>query len=433
LSDPSGPAAGAAGFTHAGGVLHCDGVSLEAVAAAVGTPTYVYSASVVRQQYRRLAAAFASVPHRIHYSVKANSNLAILRLLHEEGAGVDIVSGGELYRAREAGYGAGDVVFSGVGKTARELHEALDAGVLFFNVESEGELLLVDAVARERGVTAPVALRVNPEVTVDSPHEYIRTGEKGHKFGIPFDDVRDVAALARALPNVSLVGLDMHIGSQLATYEPYAAALERLVGLLRDVRADGAREIRYLDVGGGLGVRYLDERPADVERFAEGVIGATRVADVTLVLEPGRFLVAEAGALLTRVLYRKRSGGKEYVITDAGMNDLLRPSHYDAYHRIEAVTPSGSTIVADVVGPVCESGDFLALDRQTDDVPAGGLLAVGTAGAYGFVMSSNYNSRPRAAEVLVDGERWAVVTERERYEDLVRQERAALEWQAGCE
>jgi diaminopimelate decarboxylase len=422
LSDPSGPAAGAAGFTHAGGVLHCDGVSLEAVAAAVGTPTYVYSASVVRQQYRRLAAAFASVPHRIHYSVKANSNLAILRLLHEEGAGVDIVSGGELYRAREAGYGAGDVVFSGVGKTARELHEALDAGVLFFNVESEGELLLVDAVARERGVTAPVALRVNPEVTVDSPHEYIRTGEKGHKFGIPFDDVRDVAALARALPNVSLVGLDMHIGSQLATYEPYAAALERLVGLLRDVRADGAREIRY-----------LDERPADVERFAEGVIAATRVAEVTLVLEPGRFLVAEAGALLTRVLYRKRSGGKEYVITDAGMNDLLRPSHYDAYHRIEAVTPSGSTIVADVVGPVCESGDFLALDRQTDDVPAGGLLAVGTAGAYGFVMSSNYNSRPRAAEVLVDGERWAVVTERERYEDLVRQERAAPEWQAGCE
>jgi diaminopimelate decarboxylase len=419
----------ALGFNYADGALHCEAVPLERIATAVGTPTYVYSANVVRRQFRRLADALAGVPHRIHYSVKANSNLAILRLLHEEGAGVDIVSGGELYRAREAGFGAGDVVFSGVGKTARELHEALAAGVLFINVESEGELLLVDAVARERGVVAPVALRVNPEVTVDSPHEYIRTGEKGHKFGIPFDDVRDVAALARSLQHVQLVGLDMHIGSQLATYEPYAAALDRVLGLLRDVRADGATDIRYLDVGGGLGVRYLDERPAEVERYAEGVIAATRGADVTIILEPGRFLVAEAGALLTRVLYRKRSGGKEYVITDAGMNDLLRPSHYDAYHRIDAVSPTGTTIVADVVGPVCESGDFLALDRQTDDAPAGALLAVGTAGAYGFVMASNYNSRPRGAEVMVDGDRWAVVTERERYEDLVRQERAALDWQ----
>ncbi len=419
------------GFPYIDGVLHCDAVPAAVIAEAAGTPTYVYSAGIIRQQYRRLDAAFARVPHRIHYSVKANSNLAILRLLQAEGAGVDIVSGGELYRAREAGFAGGDVVFSGVGKRARELHEALAAGVLFVNVESEGELLLLDAVARERGVIAPVALRVNPEVAVDNPHEYIRTGEKGHKFGIPFDDVPRVARETRDLPNLKLVGLDMHIGSQIASWEPYDAALARLVALLVRVRADGAADIRYLDVGGGLAVTYDDEAPADVARFAAGVIEATRGLDVTLVLEPGRFLVAESGILLTEVLFRKRSGGKEYVITDAGMNDLLRPSHYEAFHRIDAVRPTGEQVVADVVGPVCESGDFLALDRATDDVQPGGLLAVRTTGAYGFSMASNYNSRPRPAEVLVDGERFAIVTERERYEDLVRQERASLDWRVG--
>jgi diaminopimelate decarboxylase len=416
------------GFASVGGTLACDGVPLAAIAGAVGTPAYVYSAATVRAQYGRLARAFASVPHRIHFSVKANSNLAVLRLLHELGAGVDIVSGGELYRAREAGFGGADIVFSGVGKTARELREALAANVLFLNVESEGELHLIDAVARERGVVAPVALRINPEVTVDSPHEYIRTGERGNKFGIPFDEVLDAARVARSLPNVRLVGLDMHIGSQISTFGPYEAALARLLDLLAAVRADGAADIRYLDVGGGLSVSYDDERGADVEGYAAGVIAATRDADVTLVLEPGRFLVAEAGALLARVLYRKRSGGKEYVITDAGMNDLMRPSHYQAYHRVEALTPGGERVVADVVGPVCESGDFLALDRSIDEMAPGDLLAVRTTGAYGFVMSSNYNSRPRPAEVLVDGGRYAVVTERERYEDLVRQERASLDW-----
>jgi diaminopimelate decarboxylase len=297
-------------------------------------------------------------------------------------------------------------------------------------VESEGELILLDAVARERGVVAPVALRVNPEVTVDSPHQYIRTGEKGHKFGIPFDEVPEAARLALSLPNVRLVGLDMHIGSQLASFEPYGAALARLVELLGRVRALGAADIRYLDIGGGLGVTYLDEAPTDIEAFARGVIAATAGLGVTLILEPGRFLVAEAGVLLTRVLYRKRSGAKEYVITDAGMNDLVRPSHYDAYHQIDAVVPSGARVTADVVGPVCESGDFLALDRETDDARPGELLVVRTAGAYGYVMASNYNSRPRPAEAMVDGERYAVVTERERYEDLVRMERAALAWRS---
>jgi diaminopimelate decarboxylase len=418
------------GFTFQDGVLHCDAVPAPVIAAAAGTPTYVYSAGMVRRQYRRLDAAFARVPHRIHYSVKANSNLAILRLLQAEGAGVDIVSGGELYRAREAGFQGADVVFSGVGKQARELHDALGAGVLFVNVESEGELLLLDRVARERDVIAPVALRVNPEVAVDNPHEYIRTGEKGHKFGIPFDDVPRVARETRDLPNLKLVGLDMHIGSQIASWEPYDAAMARLVSLLVRVRADGATDVKYLDIGGGLAVSYADEAPADVTRFAAGVTEAVRGLDVTLILEPGRFLVAESGVLLTEVLFRKRSGGKEYVIADAGMTELVRPSHYQAYHHIEAVDTVPGRLVADVVGPVCESGDFLALDREVEAVEEGALLAVRTAGAYGFVMASNYNSRPRPPEVLVEDGRFAVVTARESYEDLVRNERVAPAWEA---
>ncbi|GJG88560.1 diaminopimelate decarboxylase [Gemmatimonadetes bacterium T265] len=418
-------AAAVPAFALVDGVLHAGGVPLPAIADAVGTPTYVYDAPTVRAQYARLVRAFAGIPHRVHYSVKANSNLALLREFKALGAGVDVVSGGELFRARAAGFGPGDVVFSGVGKTARELDEALDAGVLFVNVESEGELLLLDAVAAERGVVAPVALRVNPEVSVDSPHEYIRTGEKGQKFGIPFDEIPDAAQLARSLRHVRLVGLDMHIGSQLATFDPYGAALLRVLGLLTRLRADGADAIEYLDVGGGLAVTYRDEPAADVARVARGIREAVSGLGVSLVLEPGRFLVAEAGVLLARVLYRKHSGGKEYVITDAGMNDLVRPSHYDAYHAITAVAPRGGRIVADVVGPVCESGDFLALDRDLDDLRPGDLAAVHTAGAYGFAMASNYNSRPRAAEVIVDEGCWRLVTARESYEDLVRHERQA--------
>jgi diaminopimelate decarboxylase len=394
----------------------------------------VYSLGRVREQYRRLEAALAAampdVPHRLHFSVKANSNLSVLRTLQECGAGVDIVSAGELFRAREAGFGGADIVFSGVGKTAEELAQALDAKVLFVNVESEGELRLLDAVAAEKGVVAPVALRINPEVTVESPHEYIRTGEKGHKFGIPYDDAEHVALLAHALPHIALVGLDMHIGSQIAAWEPYASALDRIRPLVASLRAAGVDSLRFLDLGGGLAVTYDDEAPADVERFAAGVAASVRDLGLAIVFEPGRFLVAESGVLLARVLYRKRSGGKDYVITDAGMNDLVRPSHYQAYHRIEPVQAASGAIVADVVGPVCESGDFLALGRQLADVGPGDLLAVFTAGAYGFVMASNYNSRPRPAEVVVEGDRFAVATERERLEDLVRLERAHLQWRS---
>jgi diaminopimelate decarboxylase len=418
-------------FARAGAELACEGVPLERLAGAVGTPAYVYSATAVREQYQRLTRALRSVPHRVHYSMKANSNFAILSLLRELGAGVDIVSGGELYRARRAGMAGRDIVYSGAGKTARELREALEADVLLINVESEGELHLLDAVAAGLGRSAPVALRVNPEVTVDTPHPYTRTGERGMKFGIPRDEVLDVARAALALPHVRLIGLDMHVGSQVTQVEPYRAGTERLLGLYDHLRTVGAADIRYLDVGGGLAVTYDDELPIDADAFAAAVVPAVARAGLALIVEPGRFLVGNAGVLLTRVLYRKRSGGREYVITDAGMTDLLRPSHYNAYHHVEAVRPRGGRGVFDVVGPICEAGDFLALGRQMDEVHAGDLLAIRSAGAYGFCMTSNYNSRPRAAEVLVDGDRFAVVTAREEYEDLVRREPTELEWRSG--
>jgi diaminopimelate decarboxylase len=321
-----------------------------------------------------------------------------------------------------------DVVFSGVGKTAEELRQALDAGVLLINVESEGELRVLDAVAGEKGVRAPVALRVNPEVTVNSPHRYIRTGERGMKFGIPIDEAPALIRTALALPNIALAGLDMHVGSQVSSLEPYRDGTSRLLELVRQARAEGASELTYLDVGGGHAVSYENEEPIDVEAFASAMIELVAGTELTLIVEPGRFLVGNAGVLLTRVLYRKRSGGHDFIITDAGMNDLLRPSHYDAYHHIEAIVPRDTTGVFDVVGPVCESGDFLALGRTMEAVEQGDLLAVRSAGAYGFSMASSYNSRPRVAEVIVDGDRWAIATEREGYEDLVRRERRTLEW-----
>jgi diaminopimelate decarboxylase len=415
------------GITRAERGLAVDGVPLETIASTVGTPAYVYSAGYVREQYARLDGALTGVPHRLHYSVKANSNLAILRLLRELGGGVDIVSGGELHRVLLAGFTGADVVFSGVGKTEMELEQALEAEIKLFNVESEGELRLLNDVAGRLGVSAPVALRVNPEVAVDTPHPYTRTGEKGMKFGIPFDEAPSVGDLAESLPHVQLAGLDMHIGSQVSSLEPYEKGLSRLLDLVTRFRVTGAH-LRFLDIGGGLAVTYQNEIEADLAGF--GAMLAPLVADtgLELLLEPGRFLVGNAGVLVTRVLYRKRSGGKEFVVTDAGMNDLLRPSHYQAYHRIEAVHASPRRTVVDVVGPVCESGDFFALDREMDDVAPGDLVAIRSAGAYGYVMASNYNSRPRPAEVLVDGDRWCVIARRETLDDLVRQELVSPDW-----
>jgi diaminopimelate decarboxylase len=413
-----------------GGTLLCERVPLDVVAEAVGTPTYVYSAATVRDRYTRLAEVLAPVPHRIHYTLKANSNAAILSLLRELGAGVDVVSGGELHRALRLGFKGEDIIFGGVGKTERELSEGLDADVLFFNVESEAELLLLDRLAAERGKTARACLRVNPEVTVEAAHQYIKTGEKGNKFGIPYDDVLHVARTALSLPNTRLVGLDMHLGSQLSSLEPYLHGTERLLMLRLALLEEGVTTLEYLDIGGGLAVRYLAEELPELDRFSEIVLPAVAQTGLKLIMEPGRFIVGNAGVLLARVLYRKRSGGKEHLVTDAGMTELLRPSHYGAYHQIEAVHERGEQIVADVVGPVCESGDFLALGREMAAVIPGDLLAVYDVGAYGFVMSSNYNARPRAAEVMVDGDRWALVTEREGYEDLVRHELTSPEWRS---
>ena len=402
--------------------LRCEGVPLDLIARDVGTPCYVYSSAAIREQYQLLSEAMGKLDARLHYSVKANSSIAILSLLRELGAGLDIVSGGELYRALKAGYSGKDIVFSGVGKTTREMEEALRAEVLLVNVESEQELHALDAVAKRLGVKAPVALRVNPEVLVDTPHPYTRTGEKGMKFGIPFDESLAVAKVAATLPNIRLLGLDMHVGSQISQFAPYEVGLKRLLHLRTEIERATKVKLKYLDIGGGLAVTYDAETPVDVGAFGEAITALVGASGLKIILEPGRFLVGNAGVLLTRVLFRKRSGGKEFIIADAGMTDLLRPSHYNAFHRIEAVKPSGRTTVADVVGPICESGDFLALDRQIDDAQPGDLLAVQSTGAYGFVMSSNYNSRPRPAEVLVDGDRFAVITERENYEDLISKE-----------
>ena len=410
------------------GVLHAERVPLPTIAAAVGTPAYVYCANTIRERFRRLDDAFTGIPHHIHFAVKANSNLHVLRVLQALGAGVDIVSGGELYRALEAGFHGKDVVFSGVGKTVEEIAQALEAGVQLINVESEAELVVIDMVAGQMGVNAPIAIRVNPEVTVATPHEYIKTGEKGQKFGIPRDDVSRLVDFIRDLPNVELRGLGMHLGSQIGNADPLRDALPRLLAAIAYAREAG-HPIAFMDVGGGLSVPYeAHEVPADIDDYAQVVRAAALETGLTLLLEPGRYLVAESGVLLTRVLYRKHAAGKDFVVTDAGMSDLIRPALYHAYHGIEAVRTASGTIKADVVGPICESGDFFAKDRVLPDVKAGDLLGVRTAGAYGFTMASNYNSRPRPAEVLVDGDQFAVAGAREELDDLVRLERAPLQW-----
>jgi diaminopimelate decarboxylase len=411
-----------------GGTLHCEGVPLDVLAREVGTPVYVYSANAVRAQYERLSAVLRDVPHRIHYACKANGSLGILRLLHSLGCGIDVVSGGELHRARLAGFAPGDIVFGGVGKSAREIGEALDAGVSLLSAESAAEIDLIEALAAERGVTARVGLRINPEIDVDTFHDYIKTGEKGDKFGIPWEQCEAVAMRAHDLPHIQLAALGMHIGSQLEHVVPYERGLERLEALVDRLRSQGVTTLEHVDIGGGLFVPYDDEPPVDLDAYAAIVVPAVQRLGLKLIVEPGRFMVAEAGALVTTVLYRKESGGRQIIISDAGMNDLLRPSHYDAYHRIEPVVPSGRRGRFDVVGPICESGDFLAIAREMDDVHAGDLLCVFTAGAYGYAMASNYNARPRPAEVLVDEQRWSVITRRESYADLVRTEVHTPEW-----
>jgi diaminopimelate decarboxylase len=412
------------------GTLRMSEVSLSAIASTVGTPTYVYSAQVLRDRYRRLVAGLGGVTFRVHYSLKANSCAGVLAVLRAEGCGVDVVSGGELFKAMRAGFEPKtDIIFGGVGKSTEELRAGIAAGVKLLNAESLAEVDAIGAIAAELGVRANVGLRVNPEIPVANWHHYIKTGEKGHKFGIPYGEVLDVAKRALTMPSIRLAALDMHVGSQLSSLDAYERGAARLLELVGAVREAGATELRYLDVGGGLSVRYEEEVPLDPAAFGAIVSRAAAAAGLELLVEPGRFIVGNSGVLLTRVLYRKVSGGKSIVITDAGMNDLIRPSLYKAFHRIESVESSSEHVVADVVGPVCETGDFLALDREVPDVAPGALLAVHDAGAYGNVMASNYNARPRPAEVVVDGAQYATVTRRETYDDLIHRELATPTWQ----
>ena len=404
------------------GVLAVDPALLEAIAKRAGTPVYVYSANLIRAQFHALDDALKGIPHRICYSVKANGNLAVLRVLQQAGAGADIVSLGELRRARAAGFAPDTIVFSGVGKTAAEIEEAVAAGIGFLNIESTSELDVVSAVARRFGGMVRVGIRVNPDVATET-HPYTKTGEKTAKFGIPFDDVVNVARRIAADEHLELRGLAMHLGSQLTDVEPYHRGTVKLLELVAAVRASGVATLEALDVGGGLGVRYHDEQAPAPKAFAAAVVPAIRAAGLKLLCEPGRYLVANAGILLTRVLYGKHAGGKEFVIVDAGMTDFVRPSHYNAHHDIVPLKDGARPErTVNVVGPICESGDFLALDRRLPAVEPGELLAVLGTGAYGFVMSSTYNQRPRPPEVMVEEDRFFIARPRETLDDLVRGE-----------
>jgi len=407
-------------FEYRDSELCCEQVSLRALATVAGTPVYVYSKAALLEGLAGYHRAFRDVPHVVCYSVKANSNLGVLSVLAKAGAGADIVSGGELYRALRAGIPAKKILFSGVGKSRDEMRDALKADILMFNVESRSELRVLDEVALEMGVRAPIALRVNPDVDPQT-HPYIATGLKTSKFGIPFDEALAAYEDAAKMQGVEIVGVDMHIGSQLTKATPVADAVARVVALVKALR-ERAIEIRMVDIGGGLGIRYREETPPTHEEYATVLLPALREAGATVLLEPGRSIAGNAGILLTRVLYRKDTGAKKFVVIDAAMNDLIRPSLYGAFHDILPVDETDrarARETVDVVGPICESGDFLAKDRELARVEPDDLLAVMSAGAYGFVMASNYNTRPRPAEVLVDGNRYTIVRRRETYEDLV--------------
>ena len=412
-----------AGLERKDGTLLLGGVSLTGIADRVGTPAFVYNAGAIRVRFRSLDAALGPMPHRLCYAVKANSNLAVLRLLRDLGAGADIVSSGELARVLAAGFDPAHVVFSGVGKTAEEIRSAIRAGIGHLNVESTEELQLIARITDAEQARVKIGIRVNPDVTTET-HPYISTGKSGIKFGMPTDQVVPAAELIQRHPKLELTTLAMHLGSQLIDTEPFRQGIKKLISLADRVRETGTTTLQVLDIGGGLGIRYSDEQSLDPVAFAAAVVPLLAPTRLTVYLEPGRFLVGSAGVLLTRVLYRKHSGGKEFVVVDAGMNDLVRPSHYQAYHEIvELVEHRRPCSRADVVGPVCETGDFLALDRALPGLEAGDGLAVLGAGAYGFVMASNYNSRPRPPEIMVDEGKWWVAREREKVETLFSTEK----------
>lgn len=408
-------------FNYVKNELWCEEVSVSAMAAEVGTPFYLYSHKTLRNHFRVFDGAFKGLPHLICFSAKANSNIAILKIFIREGGGVDIVSGGELYRALEAGADPGRIVYSGVGKRKDEIDFALKTDILMFNVESSEELVRIDERAGRLKKKARISVRINPDVD-PLTHPHISTGLKENKFGINVEKSLEAYRWAKDLRHVEIVGVDCHIGSQVTQMSPFIDALERLKRLIHLLQKEGIR-IRYLDLGGGLGITYNQEMPPHPEEYARAIIRASKGLDLKFIFEPGRVIVGNAGILVTKVLYRKQNEGKHFLIVDAGMNDLVRPSLYSSFHGIQPVVKKErEEHVADIVGPICESGDYLAKGRSVPEMEQGELLAVMSAGAYGFTMSSNYNSRPRIAEVLVKGDRYYVIRKRETYRDLVRGE-----------
>lgn len=410
-------------FQYRNGELYCEDVPLSRIAKEVGTPCYVYSHHTLVRHFHVYDGAFKNIPHIVAFAMKANSNLAVLRLMAKEGSGVDIVSGGELFRALKAGVPASKIVFAGVGKKPEEIREALKADILMFNVESSAELQAINEVAASMGVKARVALRINPDIDPKT-HPYISTGLKKSKFGIAADRGIEEFKNAAGFSHINVVGLHAHIGSQLTQVTPFVESLKKVLTMVQTLAEQGI-PLRYVNIGGGLGITYSDETPPEPKDLAEALSPLVRDLKCVLILEPGRVIVGNAGVMLTKVLYAKDGEAKRFLIVDAAMNDLIRPSLYDAYHDIRPVyekVTHGEKKTVDVVGPVCESGDFLAKDRVMPAMGAGELLAVMSAGAYGFVMSSNYNSRPRVPEVLVHEAQYHVIRSRESYEDLIRGE-----------
>jgi diaminopimelate decarboxylase len=407
-------------FHYEAGVLHCEGVPLPEIARGAGTPAYVYSHAALERAYRELDEAFGKLNHLVCYAVKANGNLAVLHALSSFGAGADIVSGGELYRAMLAVFDPKKVVFAWVGKTDEDILAGLGERILLFNVESAPELEHLERLAARHGKRARVALRVNPDVDAGT-HDHVATGRAFDKFGIPVDEALALAEKMSEYRCVDLIGVHQHIGSQITKLDPFVESIEKTAGLVEELKRRRF-DIQYFNIGGGLGIRYNDEETPTPKELVDAIRPALEATGTKILCEMGRYIAGNAGALLTGVVYRKKSGEKDFIVADAGMNDLLRPSLYDAHHEVRSVNEDGSVANADLVGPVCESGDYLARDRELPDAHEGDLLAVMSAGAYGFSMASNYNSRRRPAEVLVRGDRWAIIREREHMADLVKGE-----------
>jgi diaminopimelate decarboxylase len=408
-------------FHYENNELFCEEVLVSDIAEQVGTPFYLYSHRTIVEHYRKLDKALESIEHLICYSMKSNSNLAIARSLANEGSGADIVSGGELYRALKAGFPAEKIVFAGVGKTESEIEYALKMGILMFNVESMPEADLINYVAGKIGKKAKIALRVNPDVDAHT-HKHITTGKKENKFGLAIDEALGYFTESASKENIEVTGVQAHIGSQIVSTMPYVEAINRLTTLINDLEKIGIK-IQTLNIGGGLGIIYNEEIPSTAQQFAEAILPLVEPTGRKLIIEPGRFIVGNAGILVTRTTYIKKSGSKTFIIVDAGMNDLIRPALYDSYHSIKPLKMTGAEdITADIVGPICESADCFAKERKIESVNAGDLLAIFSAGAYGFVMSSNYNSRPKVAEAMVIGDKYYTVRERETYDDLIKGE-----------